>query len=64
MLFFKFNNAYFQVQRGVVPIPKSVRKNRVEENIDVFDIELTKEEMETLSKRGSQNIVEVILQKL
>ncbi|PZC84869.1 hypothetical protein B5X24_HaOG203859 [Helicoverpa armigera] len=40
----------YLVQRGVVPIPKSVKKNRIEENVNVFDFELTKEEMETLSK--------------
>uniref|UniRef100_D2SNV7 Aldo-keto reductase n=1 Tax=Heliothis virescens TaxID=7102 RepID=D2SNV7_HELVI len=40
----------YLVQRGVVPIPKSVKKNRIEENLDVFDFELTKEEMETLGK--------------
>jgi 2,5-diketo-D-gluconate reductase A len=33
------------IQRGVVVIPKSVHKNRMEENIDVFDFELTAAEM-------------------
>ncbi|OWR44661.1 aldo-keto reductase [Danaus plexippus plexippus] len=33
---------------GVVPIPKSVKKNRVEENIDIFDFELTPEERNLL----------------
>jgi len=35
-------------QRGVVVIPKSVRKQRMEENINVFDFELSPEEMQTI----------------
>ncbi|MNC14320.1 Glyoxal reductase [compost metagenome] len=35
----------FLIQRGVVVIPKTVSKNRMEENFDVFDFKLTTEEM-------------------
>ena len=35
----------FLLQSDVVLIPKSVRKERMKENIDVFDFELTNEEM-------------------
>jgi 2,5-diketo-D-gluconate reductase A len=36
-------------QRGVVAIPKSVRKERMAENIDIFDFELTPDEMNTIA---------------
>ncbi|ABX03012.1 aldo/keto reductase [Herpetosiphon sp.] len=36
-------------QRGVVAIPKSVRKERMEENFNVFDITLSPEEMAAIS---------------
>ena len=35
-------------QRGVVAIPKSVRKERMKENFDIFDFELTAEDMEAI----------------
>ena len=38
------------VQRGVVVIPKSVRPDRMRENIDVFDFELTATEMALISE--------------
>ncbi len=36
-------------QRGVVAIPKSVRKERMEENFNVFDIELSLEDMDAIA---------------
>ena len=38
------------VQRGSVVIPKSVHKERMKENIDIFDFELSVDEMEQLKK--------------
>jgi len=35
-------------QRGVVAIPKSVRKERMAENFDIFDFELKQEEMDAI----------------
>jgi 2,5-diketo-D-gluconate reductase A len=37
------------VQRGVVVIPKSVRPERMAENLDVFDFELTDDELATIA---------------
>ncbi len=36
-------------QRGVVTIPKSIHKERMEQNISIFDFSLTEEEMEKIS---------------
>lgn len=36
------------VQRGIIVIPKSVHANRILENIDIFDFELTNEEMDSI----------------
>ncbi|WP_289461235.1 aldo/keto reductase, partial [Lactobacillus intestinalis] len=45
------------LQRGITVIPKSVHKNRMEENIDVFDFELSNDDMKKiagLNKNESQ----------
>lgn len=39
----------WNVQRGVVVIPKSVRKERIEENINIFDFTLSDEDMKTIA---------------
>jgi len=41
-------------QRGVVSIPKSVRKERILENINIFDFELTHNEMNTINVLDTQ----------
>ena len=51
----KYNKSVAQVvlrgltQRGVVAIPKSVKKERIKENFDIFDFELSAEDMEAIS---------------
>lgn len=37
------------VQRGIVPLAKTVRKERMLENINIFDFELTEEDMQTIA---------------
>ena len=38
----------WDLQNGVITIPKSTKDYRIVENADVFDFELTKEEMEVI----------------
>ncbi|KAB8137569.1 aldo/keto reductase [Gracilibacillus oryzae] len=40
----------WDLQNGVVTIPKSVKKHRIHENADIFDFELTEEEMKMISQ--------------
>lgn len=40
----------WNVQRGVTVIPKSVHKNRMEQNIDIWDFQLSQEDMEEIAK--------------
>lgn len=40
----------WNVQRGVVVIPKSVHKNRMAENMDIWDFSLTEEDMNEIAK--------------
>ncbi len=42
------------VQRGICPLSKSVKKSRMEENINIFDFSLTKEDMETITTLDKQ----------
>lgn len=50
----KYNRSIAQIvlrwltQRGIVVIPKSIRKERMQENFDIFDFVLSIEDMETI----------------
>ena len=40
----------FLAQNQIVIIPKSVHKNRIQENLDIWDFQLTNEDMQNISK--------------
>ena len=40
----------WNIQRGIVAIPKSVHKERMEENFNIFDFELSAEDMDNIAK--------------
>lgn len=39
----------YQIDRGIVVIPKSVNKSRIESNFDVFDFQLSDEDLDTIN---------------
>ncbi|MDB5020589.1 MAG: aldo/keto reductase [Pedobacter sp.] len=59
----KYNKSIAQVvlrwliQRGVVAIPKSVRKERIEENFNVFDFELTTDDIEAIASLDTRESI-------
>ncbi|MDF2791802.1 MAG: aldo/keto reductase [Neobacillus sp.] len=52
----------WNTQRGVVIIPKSVHQNRIVENFDIWDFELSQEDMDKIAKMdlGHSEIVDHI----
>ncbi len=59
----KYNKTPAQValrwstQKGVVVLPKSVHKNRIEENFQIFDFEISAEDMERIAKEDKNGRV-------
>ena len=57
----KYNKSIAQValryliQRGVSVLPKSVNKDRMKENFNVFDFELTEEDMNLIASLDTEN---------
>jgi len=56
----KYNKSIAQIilrwltQRGVIAIPKSVRKERMEENFNIFDFKLSEDDMNQIKKLDSK----------
>ena len=47
----------WSLQKGFIPLPKSIKPKRQAENIDVFDFELDQQDMSTLDKLESYYVV-------
>lgn len=57
----------WSLQHNVSTVPKSTKKHRVKENIDVFDFELNADQMETLDtldRSVKYQIVDTIQEKI
>ncbi|XP_014256015.1 aldose reductase-like isoform X3 [Cimex lectularius] len=45
----------YQIERGIIVVPKSSNKTRIQENFDLFDFKLSKEDMECLDSLTKEN---------
>lgn len=56
----------FSIQRKIVIIPKTVNKNRMAENFNIFDFKLTHEEMEEIQKldEGKSQLIDPLDPKI
>ena len=62
----KYNKSVYQIvlrwhiQKGVIIIPKSVRSEKIKENFEIFDFNLTDDEVSQIDKLdGTKNRVQI-----
>lgn len=49
----------WHMQKGVIPIPKSSNENRIKENIDIFNFEISSEDMKAIDSLDEGNDISV-----
>lgn len=47
----------WHIQKGIVAIPKSIRKERIEENFNIFDFQLSEDDMENIATLDSNETI-------
>jgi diketogulonate reductase-like aldo/keto reductase len=46
----------WQIDTNCIPLPKSVHANRIKENLDIFDFQLDKEEIQKINELGKSHL--------
>ncbi len=49
----------WHIQRGIIPIPKSSNEDRIKENIDIFNFEISNEDIEAINSLNEGDYVSV-----
>ena len=49
----------WHIQRGIIPIPKSSNEGRIKENLDIFDFELSADDMNAINSLNEGDSISV-----